>query len=127
MVKINLDKGFSLLEIVVALGILTLLLLPISSFLTSGVHQLSTARSIAEATSLLQSAVEEVKLLAKEDWETIDWDEIKLIDPEYQIGITLSDGPDPDTTKWVTVEILNADGSSIAGGQVKTQIFIYRQ
>jgi len=127
VVKINLDKGFSLLEIVVALGILTLLLLPISSFLTSGVHQLSTARSIAEATSLLQSAVEEVKLLAKEDWETIDWDEIKLIDPEYQIGITLSDGPDPDTTKWVTVEILNADGSSIAGGQVKTQIFIYRQ
>lgn len=126
MQRFRAEGGLSLLEVVVALALLTLFILPLVSLLNSGLVQIQKSKSFTEATALLQAAVEGTKLIAANEWETIAKGKLVINspNPNYQIS-TETFGADPDLRR-VVLEVLTSDGGPIAGGQVRTEILLYR-
>ena len=64
------NKGFTLLEIVVSLGILALAVLGIFSLIPTGVDQTRKGREQGKAVILAQSKMEEIISKAAEDWDS---------------------------------------------------------
>ena len=63
-------KGFTLIEVLVALCLLMVVLLPITTILTMSNRQLGQNEKTLQAKSLAQSKIEEIKALDWQDFKT---------------------------------------------------------
>ncbi|MBO8126551.1 MAG: prepilin-type N-terminal cleavage/methylation domain-containing protein [Firmicutes bacterium] len=129
------ERGFSLLEAVVALGILSLFILPLASLLNSGLAKVTAARHLSEASALLQRAVEETK---QEDFTSLIPGETVISYPsedtssKYTLKRVVVDIADKSSVdgqaalKRVTLGIYLADGGSSDEPVAETEILLYR-
>lgn len=125
------ERAFSLLEVVVTLGVLTLLLLPLARTLNDGMAGVIRAKVTSEATALLQRAVEEIK--------QTDFDAVKSTQPvkyptsdsAYYLQISAVDQPERESVdgagiKTVTLTIFTDDGGSTGEKVAEIQFWLYR-
>ncbi|MGB9887940.1 MAG: type IV pilus modification PilV family protein [Moorellales bacterium] len=106
-------RGFTLVEILVAVAILTAAVLPIMDILTNGVYQIFRGRDMVRASFLVRQAAEEAKAM---DFAAL----ASRQDPDYAgSGLELRQevasvpGMDPGKVKRVTVGVYR-DGRLLA-------------
>lgn len=100
-------KGFTLLEIVVSLGILAVGILTIFSLIPTGIDQSIQGQEQAKAALLAQSKIEEMIGMAASDWENFLTSDHKWFpgEPQTADGIPFHVGPNETSEKekwgWV--------------------------
>jgi type II secretion system protein I len=88
------DKGFTLLEVAVALCILAMFLVPLLGAVSGGMRNIERARNLQTARQLAMSKLEEIKLTAIPDAEQeIDGD-FSPQHPDYQYKIIFTKNPE---------------------------------
>lgn len=89
-------KAFTLLEIVVSLGILTLGVLGIFSLIPTGIDQTNRGHEQSKAIILAQSKLEEITLIANENWDSFINGDHTSTDKPLNIGPVT----DQEREKW---------------------------
>jgi prepilin-type N-terminal cleavage/methylation domain-containing protein len=112
-VERELDRGFTLIEILVAVVILAVAVVPIMSVVGNGFSQVYHGRDIARASFLVRQAAEEAKAMSFDDL-------VSRTDPDYAgSGLELRrevgsvPGMDANKMKKVTVGVYR-DGRLLA-------------
>jgi len=107
-------QAFTLLEIVVSLGILSIGILGIFSLIPTGVDQTSKSRDQAKAILLAQSKLQEIIGTAANNWESFILITPPLTTPDHYISTGNNNTPfyiGPNTSserkKWGWIEIGN--------------------
>lgn len=131
MTKPDGEKAFSLLEVVVAIGIIGLLVLPLADALTAGMAGVSSSRAVIEASTLLQRAVEETKQSDFAMVVSTGPTRYPDSDSPYCLQLQVNDRPDRWSTdgaaiKGVTLTILQDNGGSAGAQLVAAEILLYR-
>lgn len=87
------EQGFSLVEVMIALGVLTTGVLGAAAVMSSGMQQLSTSPSDVIATQKATQAIEAV--FAARDSHKLTWAQIRNINGAGGDGGIFLDGPQP--------------------------------
>ena len=138
----NLQKGFSLLEVLISIAIFTTALLGVSVMLLSTIKGNSVSMHLSSATQLASKQIEEIMLMAYADLKDKDHDGLSGLDDrdamtadmtslnakagglskEYNIFINVAEDEPVSDTKTVRVILLWED----AGRTKKTEFEFIR-
>jgi prepilin-type N-terminal cleavage/methylation domain-containing protein len=119
--KIQSEKGFSLIEVVIAMAILSVGLLAIASMQISAIKVNSTARDMTERSTVAQDKLEKLVAMPYND-PNLDLASSPF-PPEttatgYTITWTVTDGPVAGKTKLINVTVVE--------GSKRTQLLYVR-
>ncbi len=106
-------KAFTLLEIVVSLGILSIGILGIFSLIPTGVDQTTKSRDQAKAILLAQSKLQEIIGIASNNWESFILKTPPLTIPDHYVStgetpFYIGPNTSSERKKWGWVETMNA-------------------
>ena len=109
--KSNMASGFTLIEVLIAISILSIGLLAVASMQVSAIRGNSHARGVTEATTLAQDRLEKLLSLSYTHTDLSAGPHTDLNPPEsYTITWNITDGPNTSpnviaNTKLITVTV----------------------
>ena len=97
--KLNGEGGFTLIEVLIAMAILTIGLLAVATMQVSAIHGNKTGNEISRATFLAQDKLEELKTSTNTTGEPGGSDQTGIFNRSWQIG------PSGTNSRSVTVTV----------------------
>ena len=121
--KQDREAGFTLLEVIIAISILTVGLLAVASMQTAAIRGNDTAYRVTESVTWAQDRLEFLLALPFDDPALslgTDKTDPMTSPPDYTITYDVTDGPLTGTTKWITVTATRQERGVTRSRQLKS-------